>query len=196
VNARRACQGVGALALWLAAGIAGAADTGFHGVDVTGQGYGASFALKAQDGKPRTPESFRGRLLVLSFGYTQCPDVCPTTLAELASVRRLLAEKSRDVQVAFITVDPERDTPALLGSYVTAFDPTFLGLSGDARATRTAARGFHVFYQKVRQAHGYTMDHSTGYYAVDRHGRVRLLFPYGLPAAAMAADLALLLKED
>jgi len=187
------------LAFGLAAGAAGAA-TVFQGVDVTGQGYGAPFTLTAQDGKPRSLASFRGQVLVLSFGFTHCPDVCPTTLAELAGVHRLLAQQlgegARDLRVAFITVDPERDTPELLGRYVTAFDPGFVGLSGDARATRAVARGFRVFYQKVPQAHGYTMDHSTGYYAVDRKSRVRLFFPYGLSAKAMAGDLALLLRED
>jgi protein SCO1/2 len=195
VIARRATLGWCALAVWLAAGMAGAA-AAFQGADVTGQGYGAPFTLTAQDGKPRTLASFRGQVLVLSFGFTHCPDVCPTTLAELANVRRLLGESARDVRVAFITVDPERDTPELLGRYVTAFDPTFVGLSGDARATRAVARGFRVFYQKVPQAHGYTMDHSTGYYVVDRKSRVRLMFPYGMSAQAMAGDLNLLLQEN
>jgi protein SCO1/2 len=195
VNRRRAAHFAGVLAFWLAAGVAGANAAQFQGVDVTGQGYGAPFKLTAQDGKPRNLASFRGQVLVLSFGFTQCPDVCPTTLAELAGVRRQLGDGAHDLQVAFITVDPERDTPALLGRYVTAFDPTFVGLSGDAQATRAVARGFRVFYQKIPQAHGYTMDHSTGYYVLDRKSRVRLFFPYGLPARAMASDLALLLQE-
>jgi len=172
----------------------------FRGVDVTGQGYDGGFRLVGHDGKPRGRTDFAGKVVVVTFGFTRCPDVCPTSLAALAALLRSLGEERADVQIAFVTVDPERDTPALLAKYVTAFDPGFLGLRGDTAQTREAARAFRVFYQKIPAGSGgrsgdYTMDHSTGYYALDRRGRTRLLFRYGLPAQDMAHDLRVLLRE-
>ncbi len=168
----------------------------FKGVDVTGQGYGGEFRLIGHDGKARTPADFAGKVVVITFGFTRCPDVCPTSLAALAAAMRALGEDRKRVQGVFVTVDPERDTPALLAQYVTAFEPSLLGLAGDAAATRQAARAFKVFYQKVATTKGdYTMDHSTGYYVIDRSGRTRLLFRYGQPAADMAYDIRLLLRE-
>jgi protein SCO1/2 len=173
-----------------------AAAQAFKGVDVTGQGYGGEFRLFAPDGKARTPADFAGKVVVIAFGFTQCPDVCPTTLAALAETMRALGGEAKRVQVLLVTVDPGRDTPALLAKYVTSFDPSFLGLAGDARATREAARAFKVFYQKVPTAKGgYTMDHSTGYYVMDKQGRTRLLFRYGQPVADMAYDIRQLLQE-
>jgi protein SCO1/2 len=168
----------------------------FKGVDVTGQGYDGDFRLFGPDGKSRTQADFSGQIAVITFGFTRCPDVCPTELATLAAAVDSLGEDRQRVQGVFITVDPERDTPALLGKYVTAFDPAFLGLAGDAAATRRAARSFKVFYQKVPTSKGdYTMDHSTGYYVIDRRGRTRLMFRYGQSAADMAYDIRLLLRE-
>ncbi len=168
----------------------------FKGVDVTGQGYGGEFRLIGHDGKPRTQADFAGKLVVLTFGFTRCPDVCPISLAALASTMDALGEDRKRVQVIFVTVDPERDTPALLVKYVAAFEPGFLGLAGDAEATREAARAFKVFYRKVPTSKGdYTMDHSTGYYVLDKNGRTRLLFRYGQPVADMAYDIRLLLRE-
>ena len=172
----------------------------FKGVDVTGQGYGGEFRLLGHDGKPRTQADFAGKIAVLTFGFTRCPDVCPTSLAALARTLEALGEDRKRVQVALVTVDPERDTPALLAKYVTAFDPSFLGLVGDAAATRQVARAFRVFYQKVPmrpdgESGDYTLDHSTGYYVVDRKGRTRLMFRYGQPVADMAYDIRLLLNE-
>ncbi len=176
----------------LCSGAAGA----FKGVDVTGQGYGGGFRLVGHDGKPRTNADFAGKVVVLTFGFTRCPDVCPTSLSALAALVAALGEERARVQVLFVTVDPERDTQPLLAKYVTAFDPAFLGLAGDAKATREAARAFNVFYQKVPTGKdGYTMDHSTGYYAIDKLGRTRLLFRYGQPVADMAYDIRLLLRE-
>ncbi|HEY6242180.1 MAG TPA: SCO family protein [Burkholderiales bacterium] len=169
----------------------------FKGVDVTGQGYGGDFQLLGHDGKPRAPADFRGKVVLLTFGFTRCPDVCPTSLAALARAMDALGKDRKRVQVALVTVDPERDTPILLAKYVTAFDPDFLGLVGDAAATRQVARAFKVFYQKVPTSKGdYTMDHSTGYYVVDRKGRTRLMFRYGQPVADMAYDIRLLLDEE
>jgi protein SCO1/2 len=172
----------------------------FKGVDVTGQGYGGEFRLIGHDGKPRIQADFAGKIVVLTFGFTRCPDVCPTSLAALARTLEALGEDRKRVQVALVTVDPERDTPALLAKYVTAFDPSFLGLVGDAAATRQVARAFRVFYQKVPtrpdgKSGDYTLDHSTGYYVVDREGRTRLMFRYGQPVADMAYDIRLLLNE-
>ena len=168
----------------------------FKGVDVTGQGYDGDFRLLGHDGKPRTQADFPGKVVVITFGFTRCPDVCPTSLAALAAAMGALGEDRKRVQGLFITVDPERDTPGLLAKYVTAFDPGFLGLAGDAAATRQVARAFKVFYQKVPTSQGdYTMDHSTGYYVNDRQGRTRLMFRYGQSAADMAYDIRLLLRE-
>ena len=168
----------------------------FKGVDVTGQGYDGGFRLLGHDGNPRTQADFPGKIVVIAFGFTRCPDVCPTSLATLAAAVDALGEDRKRVQGVFVTVDPERDTPALLARYVTAFEPTFLGLAGDLAATRGAARAFRVFYQKMPTSKGdYTMDHSTGYYVIDRKGRTRLMFRYGQSAADMAYDIRLLLRE-
>jgi protein SCO1/2 len=174
-----------------------AAAPAFRGVDVTDQGYGGNFRLSGPDGKPRTLADFSGRVVILSFGFTHCPDVCPTSLAALAQTLRALGDDARRVQVLFVTVDPERDTPDLLARYVAAFDASFMGLSGDEAATRRAARAFKVFYQKVPtdKNGNYTMDHSTGYHVVDRQGRTRLLFRYGQPVPDMVHDIRLLLRE-
>jgi len=169
---------------------------GFKGVDVTGQGYDGDFKLLGHDGAPRTQADFPGKVVVVTFGFTRCPDVCPTSLAALAAAVGALGEDRKRVQGVFITVDPERDTPGLLAKYVTAFEPTFLGLAGNPAATRRAARAFKVFYQKVPTSRGdYTMDHSTGYYVIDRKGRTRLMFRHGQSAADMAYDIRLLLRE-
>jgi protein SCO1 len=186
---------VAALLIAICLSLCTAAAQAFKGVDVTGQGYGGNFRLFASDGKARAPADFAGKVVVLSFGFTQCPDVCPTTLAALAETMRALGADAKRVQVLLVTVDPERDTPALLAQYVTAFDPAFLGLAGDAKATRQAARAFKVFYQKVPTGKGYTMDHSTGYYVLDKQGRTRLMFRYGQPVADMAYDIRQLLQE-
>jgi len=176
--------------------LASGAALAFKGVDVTGQGYGGDFNLVGHDGKPRNQADFPGKIVVVTFGFTHCPDVCPTSLAALAAAMAALGEDRKRVQGVLITVDPERDTPALLARYVTAFEPSFLGLAGDARATREVARAFRVFYQKVPGPKGdYTMDHSTGYYVIDSKGRTRLMFRYGQPPADMAYDIRELLRE-
>jgi len=177
-------------ALWSGAALA------FKGVDVTGQGYGGEFRLQGPGGKAFGSKDFAGRIVVLTFGFTHCPDVCPTSLAALALAMENLGRDRERVQGVFVTVDPERDTPALLARYVGAFDPGFLGLAGDAKATREVARAFKVFYQKVPDpSGGYTMDHSTGYYVIDSRGLTRLMFRYGLPPEDMAYDIRQLLRE-
>jgi len=168
----------------------------FDNTDVTGLAYGKGFALTDHNGKPRTLADFRGKVVVLFFGYTQCPDVCPTTMAELANVMKQLGPQADQVQVLFVTLDPERDTPALLAQYVPAFDQRFLGLYGDAAATAKVAKEFKVFYSKVPGATpgSYTIDHMAGSYVFDREGRLRLFVRNGQNPAALVHDIRLLLR--
>lgn len=168
----------------------------FKNTDVTGLDYGKDFALTDHNGKPRTLVDFKGKAVVVFFGYTQCPDVCPTTLAEMATVMQQLGPLADKVQVLFISVDPERDTPALLSKYVPAFDPRFLGLVGDQAATEKVAKEFRLFYQKVpgKEQGSYTMDHTAGSYVFDPQGRLRLFVRHGQGAEPIAHDLKLLLS--
>jgi protein SCO1/2 len=168
----------------------------FKASDVTGTTYGRDFALTGHDGKPRALADFRGKVVVLFFGYTQCPDVCPTTLAELAEVMRQLGPDANRVQVLFVTIDPERDTAELLAQYVPAFNPTFLGLYGDADATERTAKEFRVFYQKQpgRTPGSYTMDHSAGTFVFDPQGRLRVYVSYGQGPAVFVHDIRELLR--
>jgi len=153
----------------------------FKNTDITGADYGKDFTLTDHTGKTRTLADFRGKVVVVFFGYTRCPDVCPTTLADLKTAKELLGEDGKRLQVLFVTVDPERDTPQLLAKYVPAFDPSFLGLYGDASATARAAKEFKVFYQKApgKAPGSYTMDHTSGSYVFDPQGRLRLLVRQG-----------------
>jgi protein SCO1 len=175
---------------------AAAAKEGFINTDVTGLNYAKDFALTDHNGKPRTLADFKGKAVVVFFGYTQCPDVCPTTMAEMAAVMKELGPLADKVQVLFITVDPERDTQELLSKYVPAFDPRFLGLRGDLAATQKVAQDFKVFYQKVpgKEPGNYTMDHTAGSYVFDPQGRIRLFVRHGQGAAPITHDLKLLLS--
>jgi protein SCO1/2 len=168
----------------------------FMASDVTGSSFGHDFALKDPAGKERTLEDYRGKAVVVFFGYTQCPDVCPTTLATLATAMKELGADADRVQVLFITVDPERDTPELLAKYVPSFDPRFLGLWGDADATARTAKEFKVIYQKVPgpTPGSYTMDHSAGSYVFDPKGRLRLFVSNGQGPDVFAHDLRELLR--
>jgi protein SCO1/2 len=170
----------------------------FRSSDVTGSAFGRDFALTDHAGKARTLADFRGKAVVLFFGYTQCPDVCPTTLAALAEVMRQLGPDAAGVQVLFVTVDPERDTQELLASYVTAFDPSFLALRGDAEATARTAKEFKILYQKQpgRTPDSYTVDHSAGTFIFDPQGRLRLYVSYGQGAEVFAHDLRELLRTS
>ena len=171
------------------------ASSTFKNSDVTGLGYASNFALNDQDGKPRTLADFKGKAVVIFFGYTHCPDVCPTTMAEMSGVMKQLGPDADRVQVLFVTVDPERDTPPLLKQYVPAFDPRFIGLSGDTDATARVAKEFRVFYQKVpgKEAGSYTMDHTAASYVFDPQGRVRLFVRHGQGPDPIAQDLKVLL---
>jgi protein SCO1/2 len=168
----------------------------FLNTDVTGLGYAKDFALTDHTGKPRTLADFKGKAVVVFFGYTQCPDVCPTTMFELAGVMKDLGPLADKVQVLFITIDPERDTPALLAQYVPAFDSRFLGLYGDAAATDKVAKEFKVFYQKVpgKTPGSYTMDHTAGSYVFDPQGNIRLFVRNGEGTQPLVHDLKLLLS--
>jgi len=167
----------------------------FQLTDVTGAPFGKALALTDHTGKPRTLGDFKGKVVVIFFGYTQCPDVCPTTLAEMAKVVKALDADGDRVQVLFVTVDPERDTPELLRQYVTAFNPTFLGLYGDAAATARATKEFKIYVQKQpTKSGGYSVDHSAGTFIVDAQGRLRLFGQHGVAAPALVADIRTLLK--
>ena len=181
-------------------GLAGCTPDGpkFQSSDVTGATFGRNFSLTDATGKPRTLADYRGKAVVIFFGYTQCPDVCPTTLAELAEVMKRLGPDADRVQVLFVTVDPERDTADLLSKYVPAFDPRFMGLRGDAAATEAVAKEFKIIYQKQPGATpgSYTMDHSAGTYIFDPQGRLRLYVSYGQGPEVFAHDLRELLKAS
>ena len=192
---------VSALAFSMALGLSGcdklaSKPASFQNTDVTGLQYAQDFALTDQNGKPRTLADFKGKVVVMFFGYTQCPDVCPTTMAELAGVMKELGPLADQVQVLFVTVDPERDTQALLAQYVPAFDKRFLGLYGDAAATAKVAKEFKVFYAKVpgKEPGSYSMDHTAGSYVFDKNGKVRLFLRHGQGAAPIVRDLKQLLS--
>jgi protein SCO1 len=169
----------------------------FKAVDVTGAEYGRTLALPDADGKPRTLADFKGKVSVVFFGYTHCPDVCPTTLAEIAEVKAMLGKDGERVQAVFVTVDPERDTPELLKAYMANFGPGFVALRGTPEQTAAAAREFKVFYMKApgKTEGSYTVDHTAGSYIIDAQGRLRLFARYGMPAADLAADLKQLVAE-
>jgi protein SCO1/2 len=133
--------------------------------------------------------------VVLFFGFTQCPDVCPTTLADLAGVMKALGPDAQRVQVLFVTLDPERDTPAALDQYVHAFDPRFIALRGDAAATQRVAKEFKIYYEKRKQGDTYTIDHSAQSYVIDPQGRLRLLVRHDRLASDLPDDLRVILKE-
>lgn len=169
----------------------------FNNADITGADYGKDFSLTDHTGRPRTLADFRGKVVLLFFGYTRCPDVCPTTLGELKLALKQLGEDAKRVQVLFITLDPERDTASLLAQYVPAFDPGFLGMYGDVQTTVKTAKDFKVFFQKVpgSQPDNYTMDHTAGSYVFDPQGRLRLFVRHGGRIDPLAADLRTLLRE-
>ena len=163
----------------------------FNGVDITGANYAKDFTLTDHNGKTRTLADFRGKVVVMFFGFTQCPDVCPTTLADMAKVKQKLGAQAEQLQVLLVTLDPKRDTPAVLSQYVPGFDPSFLGLTGTPEAIAQTAKEFKVFYQLVagKTASSYTLDHTAASYVFDREGRVRLFLRYGLGVDESVADI-------
>ena len=169
----------------------------FKSIDLTGADYAKGFALSDQHGKPRTLQDFTGKVVVVFFGFTQCPDVCPTSMAELAEVKKLLGPDGDKLQAVFITVDPERDTPDVLKAYMGNFDPTFIALRPTMTELPDFAKSYKVFYKKVegKTASSYSMDHSAGSYVYDAKGQIRLYSRYGSGAEALASDIKLLMKN-
>ncbi len=166
-----------------------AATPGFRGIDLTGAPYGRDFRLTDADGRERTLADYKGKAVLLYFGFTQCPDVCPTALIRAAEVRKLLGADGDKLQVIFITVDPARDTPEVILAYTAAFDPSFIGLYGDAKRTRETADEFKVYYKQVPTGSSYTMDHSALSYVFDPQGRLRLAMRHEQTAADYAHDI-------
>ena len=176
-------------------GLGGPSTTSFKGVDITGAEYARTLNLVDQTGQPRALADYKGKVSVVFFGYTQCPDVCPTTMTELAQVKKSLGKDGDHIQGIFVSLDPERDTPEVLKSYMTSFDPSFVALRGTPDQTAAAAKEFKVFYAKVpgKSDGSYTLDHTAGSFIFDRAGKVRLFVRYGGGADALTSDLKALL---
>lgn len=193
---RRALLAAATLVL-AACGGGGGAKPAFKGIDITGAEYARRLELPDVDGRPRSLAEFKGKVAVVFFGYTQCPDVCPTTMAELAEVKRSLGADGARVVGVFVSVDPDRDTPAVLKEYVANFGADFVGLRGTREQTLQAAKEFKVFFAKVpgKTEATYTVDHTAGSYLFDAQGRVRIFTRYGSGAKALADDLKILLAE-
>ena len=169
----------------------------FSSIDLTGADYAKDFSLTDQNGQVRSLKDFAGKVVVVFFGYTQCPDVCPTTMTELAQVRKLLGPDGDKLQAVFVTVDPERDTPEVLKSYMAGFDPSFVALRGTPEQTAAMAKDFKVYFKKApgKTPTSYSMDHSAASYVYDTKGRLRLYTRYGSGAQALASDIRLLLQS-
>ncbi len=167
----------------------------FKSTDITGVDYGKSLDLTDHTGKPRHLQDFRGKAVVLFFGFTHCPDVCPTTLAEMSQALKQLGPDAERVQVVLVTVDPERDTQDALAKYVTAFDPRFLGMYGDLEATRRVAKEFKIYFEKRKTGDTYSVDHSAQSYVIDPQGRLRLLVRHDRISTDLPADLKVILNE-
>ncbi len=168
----------------------------FQSIDLTGADYAKDFALPDQNGKTRTIKDFAGKVVVVFFGFTQCPDVCPTSMAELASLKKSLGADGDKLQAVFISVDPERDTPEILKAYMGNFDPTFLALRPSPEQLPALAKDFKIYYKKVegRTPTSYSMDHSAGSYIYDPKGRLRLYNRYGSAPEGLLGDIRWLLK--
>lgn len=167
----------------------------FLGTDLSDTGYGSALSMTDTTGQLRTMEDFSGKVTIVFFGFTQCPDICPTALAEMAHTLDILDDDANDVQVVMITVDPERDTPEVLEAYVQAFDTRFMGLTGSADQLAKTAKSFKVHYAKVPEdaTDNYTMDHSASFYVFDRQGEARILISGDAPADEIASDIRQLL---
>ena len=182
---------------WLLAAtlLAGCDGPKFQSTDITGAPYGKVLELADTQGRLRHLEDFRGKAVVMFFGFTHCPDICPTTLAEIAAAVKSLGQDAERVQVLFVTVDPERDTARALREYVSAFDPRFVALRGDDAATQRVAKDFKIYYEKRKQGATYTIDHSAQAYVLDPQGRLRLLVRHDRIGKDLAPDLRALLRE-
>ena len=169
----------------------------FRAIDITGADYAQGFQLTDFNGQPRSLADFKGKVVVVFFGYTQCPDVCPTSMQEPPEVKQMLGKDGDRLQGIFVTVDPERDTPEVLKAYMANFDPSFLALYGSPEQLAAVAKDFKIYYKKVdgKTPTSYTMDHSAGSYVYDTAGRLRVYNRYGSGAQALAADVKVLLAE-
>lgn len=167
----------------------------FQGSDITDGPIGGSFSLTDHHGKLRNSDEFKGKVVAVFFGFTQCPDVCPTTMSELKATMAQLGEQAKDVQVIFVSVDPERDSNTILSEYVPAFHPTFLGMTGNKEQLEQIAKKFRIIYQKQALGDSYTMDHTAGTYLIDKTGKTRVMVNYGAGSAAFTHDIKLLLAE-
>ena len=202
VERRRALKALGgAVALSMTAGLLVGCSPDkpqFKSIDLTGADYAQGFSLADHNGQPRTLKDFAGKIVVVFFGFTQCPDVCPTSMAELAQVKLQLGKGGNRLQGIFITLDPERDTPELLKAYMANFDPSFLALRPTLAQLPQVSKDFKIYYKKVegKTPGSYTLDHSAGSYVYDAQGRVRLYSRYGAGTEALASDIALLLKNS
>ena len=197
LNRRHAVIAMAASAAWSLTACSPEA-VSFKSTDITGAEFGKGLRLIDHLGHPRTLADFQGKIVVVFFGFTQCPDVCPTSMTTMAEVKRLLGERGQLLQVLFITVDPERDTLPLLKDYMAAFDPGFLALRPEPAELKAVADSFKVYYKKVegQTPTSYTMDHSAGKYIFDSAGRARLFSSYGTEAAVIAADIETLIKSS
>ncbi|MBT2322861.1 SCO family protein [Variovorax paradoxus] len=205
MNKRRALRLIARMAAW--AGVAALAGVNlaactkskpsFNAVDITGADYAKDFSLADADGKARTLADFKGKVVVLFFGYAQCPDVCPTTMSEMAQVKQQLGADGDKLQVLFVTVDPERDTPAVMKAYMGAFDPAFVALIPTTEQLQALSKDFKVYYKKVegKTPTSYSMDHSAASFVYDPEGRLRLYARYGAGVPAMVSDVKALLKS-
>lgn len=185
------------LAAFALAGCEPASQSHFHATDITGAAFARDFRLTDHNGQVRTLADFKGKIVAMFFGYTHCPDVCPTTLSDFAAALKLMGPQAEQVQVLFVTLDPQRDTPALLKLFVPAFNPSFLGMYTDAESLKGLAKEYKVVYQKtsVKGPDDYLIDHSAGTYVYDQQGRLRLLVPYGSSPESIAQDLKALLPH-
>jgi protein SCO1/2 len=170
----------------------------FNAIDITGADYAKGFTLTDHNGQSRNVSDFKGKVVVLFFGYTQCPDVCPTSMAELSEVKRILGADGDKLQGVFITVDPARDTAELLKAYMTNFDPTFVAFIPTPEQLAVVAKDYKIYYKRVegKTPTSYTMDHSAGSYVYDTQGRLRLYSRYGVGPMVLAQDIQTLLKTS
>ncbi|RYF32474.1 MAG: SCO family protein [Comamonadaceae bacterium] len=205
MNKRNAIKLIAGGAGWVgAAGLFGLniagcteAKPSFNAVDLTGADYARNFKLTDADGKERTLADFKGKVVVLFFGYAQCPDVCPTTMTEMAQVKKELGKDGDKLQVVFITVDPARDTPEVMKAYMGAFDPAFVALIPTPEQLAATAKDFKAYYKKNdgTTPTSYSMDHSAASYIYDTQGRLRLYARYGAGVAPMVADVQALIRQ-
>lgn len=187
---------IAALAIMLiSCGSSGQKAPTLYGTDISGADFAQTLQLTDHNGKPRSLADFKGKVVALFFGYTHCPDVCPTTMADLAAALKLMGDRSAEVQVLFVTVDPERDTQEVLAQFVPSFNPTFIGLYGTPAQTAETAKNFKIFYEKQVDPgkSGYTIDHSAGVYAFDKQGKIRVYLKFGQKPEELAHDLSTLL---